>query len=98
MNPGVPDGTMIVEISFLPFSLTPVTAVTVTSEVMSVPELVMNCLPPLMIHESPSSRAVVAVAPASEPAPGSVRPKPASAVPAVRSGRYCCFCSSVPKR
>ncbi len=54
---------MIVEISFLPFSFTPpVTAVTVTSEVMSVPELVMNCLPPLMIHESPSSRAVVAVA------------------------------------
>ena len=38
---------MIVEISFFPSSFWPVTAVTVTSEVMSVPELVMNCLEPV---------------------------------------------------
>ena len=37
------------------------------------------------------------VAPASEPAPGSVRPKPASVSPATRSGSQACFCSSVPK-
>jgi hypothetical protein len=96
-KPSEPDGTMIVEISFLPFSFCPVTAVTVTSEVMSVPELVMNCFEPLMMKSSPSSRATVRVAPASEPASGSVRPKPARALPAVRSGSHFCFCSSLPK-
>ena len=76
MNPGVPDGTMIEEISFLPSSVVPVTAVTVTRPVMSVPELVMNALVPLMTHSLPSSesRAVVVVPPASDPAPGSVSP------------------------
>lgn len=72
MNPGVPLGTMIVEISFLASAavpVVPVTAVTVTSDVMSVPELVINCLEPLMIHSSPSRRAVVRVLPASDPAP-----------------------------
>ena len=68
--------------------MVPVTAVTVTSYVMSVPELVMNCLLPLITHSPSSSRAVVRVAPASEPAPGSVSPKPASARPAVRSGSH----------
>ena len=56
----------------------PVRAVTVTSEVISEPELVMNCLPPLITHSPSTSSALVLVAPASEPAPGSVRPKPAS--------------------
>ncbi len=98
VNPVVPLGTMIDEISFLPFAPVPVTAVTVTSEVMSVPELVMNCLLPLITQSPLSSRAVVRVPPASEPAPGSVRPKPASARPAVRSGSHFCFCSSVPNR
>ena len=97
MKPGVSDGTMIVEMAFLPFSRVPVTAVTVTSEVMSVPELVMNCLLPLITHSSPSRLAVVLVAPASDPAPGSVRPKPASLRPATRSGSHFCFCSSLPK-
>ncbi len=88
----------MVEISNLASARLPVTAVTVTSEVMSVPELVMNCLLPLMIHSSLSRRAVVRVLPASEPAPGSVSPKPASARPAVRSGSHLSFCSSVPNR
>ncbi len=99
----MPAGTRIVEISLagrpswpvLP-STVPVTAVTVTSEVMSVPELVMNSLAPLMRHWPSSSAAVVWVPPASEPAPGSVRPKPARCVPATRSGSQRCFCSSVP--
>ena len=89
---------MMLEISFLPSAMLPVTAVTVTSEVISVPELVMNCLLPLITHSPLSSRAVVRVPPASEPAPGSVSPKPANARPAIRSGSHLPFCSSVPNR
>ena len=73
-------------------------AVTVTSEVMGVPELVMNTFSPLITHSSPSSSARVRVAPASEPASGSVRPKAPSARPATRSGSHRAFCSSVPNR
>ena len=43
-------GTTIAEISGLPLSRVPVRAVIVQSEVMSVPELVMNCLLPLITH------------------------------------------------
>ena len=57
----------------------------------SEPELVMNCLAPLTTHSPSTSSALVRVAPASEPAPGSVRPKPASVVPATRSGSHCCL-------
>ena len=89
---------MIAEISLRPSSRVPVTAVVVTSEVMSVPELVMNCLEPLIRQLPSSSFAVVLVPPASDPAPGSVRQNPARLVPASRPGRYFCFCSSVPKR
>ena len=96
MKPGVPDGTMIVEISGRPSSRSPVRAVTVTSEVIDEPELVMNCLAPLTTHSPSSSTALVFVAPASEPAPGSVRPKPASCSPATSAGSHVCFCSSVP--
>ncbi len=74
----------------------PVRAVTVTTDVMSEPELVMNCFAPLTTHSPSTSSARVFVAPASEPAPGSVRPKPASVRPATRSGSQACFCSSVP--
>ena len=61
------------------------TAVIVTQPVMSVPELVMNCFAPLITHSPSSSRAVVRVLPASDPASGSVRPKAASRFPAVSS-------------
>ena len=64
-----------------PSGRVPVTAVTVTSAVMSVPELVMNAFEPLITHSSPSSTARVWVPPASEPVPGSVSPKAASASP-----------------
>ena len=87
---------MIAEISGRPSAPSPVRAVTVTTEVMSVPELVMKALAPLTVHSAPSRVARVRVAPASEPASGSVRPKPASARPATRSGRKRCFCSAVP--
>src|SRR5450755_1218777 len=92
MNPSVPDGTRIAEIS-----PSPVLAVTVTKEVISVPEFVMNALAPLTVHMPTARTARVLVAPASEPASGSVRPKPASVRPATRSGSQSCFCCSVPK-
>ncbi|OSY36029.1 hypothetical protein BG653_06959 [Streptomyces platensis] len=88
---------MIEEISGLPSSLRPVTAVTVTSPVMSVPELVMKHLLPLITQSSPSRTAVVRVAPASEPPSGSVRPKAPSISPLHSLGSHARFCSSVPK-
>ena len=75
----------------------PVTAVTVTSAVMSVPELVMKHLEPLITHSSPSRTAVVRVPPASDPPSGSVSPNAPSASPEQSLGSHCCFCSSVPK-
>ena len=50
VKPGVPAGTMIAEISRCRPARSPVTAVTVTSAVMSVPELVMNAFEPLITH------------------------------------------------
>jgi hypothetical protein len=75
-----------------------VTAVIVTQPEISVPELVMNCLAPLISHSPCSSLAVVRVAPASEPASGSVRPKAASRSPLQRWGSHSERCSSVPQR
>ena len=79
--PGVPAGTTNAE---MPSS---VRAVTVTIEVMSVPQLVMNALDPLITHSSPTSSARVRVAPASEPPSGSVRPNAPSARPATQVGQ-----------
>ena len=90
--PGVPFSITMFEISF-----SPVTAVTTTPQVMSVPALVMNIFEPSITHSPSSSRAVVAVAPASEPASGSVRPNAASFRPDARSGSQARFCSSEPK-
>ena len=98
VKPGRGTGTRIEEISFLPPAGVPVTAVTVTSSVMSVPELVMNALVPSITHSPSSSRAVVRVAPASEPPPGSVSPNAPSACPPHSRGSHSCFCSSVPNR
>ena len=72
-------------------------AVIVTQAVMSVPAFVMKIFEPSTTHRPSRSSAVVRVAPASEPAPGSVSPKAASFFPAASSGSHCCFCSSVPK-
>ena len=79
-------------------SPSPVRAVIVTQEVMSVPAFVMKIFEPSITHSPSRSSARVCVAPASEPAPGSVRPKAASFRPDARSGSHACFCSSVPKR
>ena len=73
-------------------------AVIVTSAEISVPAFVMNILAPSITHSPSSSRAVVRVAPASEPAPGSVRPNAASRLPEASCGSQRRFCSGVPKR
>ncbi len=70
----------------------------VTQAEMSVPALVMNCLAPSITHSPSSSFARVRVAPASEPASGSVSPKAASLRPAHSSGSHSSFCSVVPQR
>ena len=102
MKPGVPLGTRIAVSSFFTEpsarTLSPVTAVMVTRRVILVPELVMNCLVPLMTHWPSSRTAVVLVPAASEPASASVSPKAASAVPCASIGSHSCFCASVPLR
>ena len=98
VKPGVSWGTIRLEISLRPRSSVPVTAVIVVPPVMSVPELVMNALVPLMIQRPSRSSARVCVAPASEPALGSVKPNAQSFSPRASGTRYCCFCASVPKR
>ena len=81
-----------------PSARSPVRHSTVTSRVMSVPELVMNALVPLMTHSSPSRTARVRGLPASEPPPGSVSPNAASASPLHSRGSHSRFCSSLPNR
>ena len=78
-------------------SPSPVTAVIVTHDVISVPAFVMNIFEPSTTHSPPSSAAVVRVAPASDPAPGSVSPNAASFRPEARSGSHCRRCASLPK-
>ena len=76
-----------------PVRVSPVTAATATTAVMSVPELVMNALLPLMTHSSvgSSSTARVCAPPASEPKPGSVSPNAASASPVTSRGSQVCL-------
>ena len=74
----------------------PVCAVIVTHDVMSVPAFVMKIFEPLTIHLPSRASARVRVAPASEPASGSVSPNAASFLPEVRSGSHCSFCASLP--
>ena len=77
-------------------SSAPVRAVIVTSPEISTPALVMNILEPSITHSPRSSRAVVRVAPASEPAPDSVSPNAASRSPEASGGNHRCRCSSLP--
>src|SRR5437879_9272706 len=74
----------------------PVTAVIVTPAEMAVPQLVMNCFAPLITHLPLRDSARVLVAPASDPASGSVSPNAHNVLPATRSGSHCSFCSRVP--
>jgi hypothetical protein len=65
---------------------------------MSVPAFVMNIFEPLTTHSPSSSLARVRVAPASEPASGSVSPNAASFSPDARGGSHSRFCSSFPNK
>ena len=56
---------------------------------------VMKVFSPLMIQSEPSLRAVVRIAVASEPAPGSVIAKQEILSPSMVGSRYSCFCSSL---
>ena len=54
VNPGVPAGTRIALISGEPSGRSPVRAVTVTTLVIGVPELVMNAFAPSITHSPPT--------------------------------------------
>ncbi len=70
MNPGVPAGTRTALIFGVPSSFEPVRAVTVTTEVRSVPELVMNALAPLTTHSLPVAHGLGARGPGVRPGTG----------------------------
>src|SRR5450756_2325810 len=95
VKPGVSWCTIMLLISFLP-ALSPVTAVMMTIFDILVPELVIKHFVPFITQSSPSRTAVVFVAPASEPASGSVRPNAPSIFPCAMGTSHSCFCSSVP--
>ncbi len=59
---------------------------------------VMKHFRPFSTYPSPSRRAVVAIPPASEPAPGSVRQKEANRNSVANGWTNARFCSSVPAR
>ena len=80
-------------------------ASTVTTEVIEVPELVMNALDPSITHSRPvppapcSSRAVDRMPPGmSDPPPGSVSPNAASRSPRHSGGSHSSRCAAEPKR
>ena len=88
--PGASAGTMNVLIS-----PSPVSAVTVQQAVISVPALVMNIFAPSIRQPPSAGVARVRVAPASDPASGSVSPNAARARPDARSGTQRSRCSGV---
>jgi hypothetical protein len=97
VKPGVPLGTMMHDTSFLPSPFWPVMHCTVQTPAILDVELVMNILLPLMTHLPFSSFPFVLLAPASEPASGSVRPKEARISPLQSRGSHSIFCFSLPK-
>ena len=95
--PGVPLGTRMQLISFLPSGRVPVTAWTIDTAASGLVEFVMKILLPLITHDPSSRVAEVFEAPASLPAFGSVRPKAESFSPVQSAGSHSRFCSSLPK-
>ena len=69
-----------------------------TTATSATEPFVIHILAPFRIQSSPSRRACVRIAPGSEPASGSVRPKQPSSSPAAIRGSQRCFCSSEPQR
>jgi hypothetical protein len=71
----------------IPFTPLDLSVTAVTTKISPTPACVMKILLPVIRYSPFSRTAVVRVAPASEPAPGSVRPKPPSTLPCARNGR-----------
>ena len=69
-----------------------------TTATSATEPFVIHILLPCRIQSSPSRRARVRIAPGSEPASGSVRPKQPIALPSAIRGSHSCFCSSEPQR
>ena len=88
----MPRSRMNAEMPLAPFDLS-VTAM-ITSVSADVP-CVMNIFEPFSTQHAPSLTAVVRIAAASLPEPGSVSPHAASFSPFASGTRYFCFCSSV---
>ncbi len=68
-----------------------------TTATSATEPFVIHILAPFRIQSSPSRRACVRIAPGSEPASGSVRPKHPSSSPVAMRGSQRCFCSSEPQ-
>jgi hypothetical protein len=69
----------------------------ITTATCPTPALVMKALLPRSTKCSPSWMALVRMAAASDPEPGSVSPHAPSASPRASRGRYFAFCSGDPK-
>ena len=90
LNPGVPLGTMNPRI--------PSSVWAHTTAASATEPLVIHIFWPLRIQSVPSLRALVRMAPGSEPASGSVSPKQPIASPAAIGGSHRSRCSSEPQR
>ena len=91
LNPGMPFSTRKPRIA--PSSVRAHTIAT-----SAIVPLVIHIFAPFRIQSEPSRRACVRMAPGSEPASGSVRPKQPIASPACIAGSQRSFCSSEPQR
>jgi hypothetical protein len=85
LNPGVPFSTMK---AVMPFCRRSASVRARTTKTWPTVPWVMNILLPLSTHRSPRRTAVVFIAAASEPLPGSVRPQAPSHSPVASFGRY----------
>mmetsp|Transcript_15033 Transcript_15033/g.33619 ORF Transcript_15033/g.33619 Transcript_15033/m.33619 type:complete len:253 (+) Transcript_15033:752-1510(+) len=94
-NPGLSVGTMKAD---SPLCFIDLSVVAMTMAACASCAFVIHALVPFSTHSSPSSRAVVLAAAASEPLPGSERPKQPSFCPEANGTSHCCFCCSVPYR
>ena len=93
----MPLGTMMLDISLRPSAFLPVTAASTTGPVTSVPELLMKILAPLITQLPSTSLARVWIAPASDPAFGSVNAIEPMREPSRMGRRNFSFCASLPK-
>ncbi len=93
MRPGVPRSTMNAEMPLWPLLLSDTAITTIVSP--DAP-CVMKALLPFSTQWSPSRTAVVRIAAASLPDPGSVSAQAASFSPRASGARYRSFCSVLP--